>query len=176
MNTLLKKSSALVLAIMLSMPAIFAQSKAVQNIFDKYELDENFTRVSVSQQMFDLFIELDSENEVEQEVLDAIAKLEGLKVLFRDDQNGMPLFKESLTAVKGAGYEELMSVDDKQERVRFMIKRDGKQISELLMVMGGSNEFAIMTLFGEIDLKAISKMARVMEIRGLERLESIGKE
>jgi hypothetical protein len=67
-------------------------------------------------------------------------------------------------------------VRDKDADMKFLIKDDGKgKISELLMVMGGNNDFMILSLFGEIDLKQISKLGRKMDIGGLDKLENMDK-
>lgn len=145
----------------------------MNKLFDKYESDESFTRVSISQQMFDLFIELDSETEDEKEILEAISKLDGMKVLFNDDVNSPKYFDEAMSATSKQGFEELMTVDDAEGKVRFMIRKEGGKIGELLMVMSGNREFAALSLFGEIDLKSISKVARVMDVKGLDRLQQL---
>ena len=41
------------------------------------------------------------------------------------------------------------------------------------MVMGGNEEFMVMSLFGEIDLKQVSKIGKKMNVDGLENLENI---
>jgi hypothetical protein len=69
-----------------------------------------------------------------------------------------------------------MTVRDKDADMKFFIKDDGKgKISELLMVMGGNNDFMILSLFGEIDLKQISRLGRKMDIGGLDKLENMDK-
>ncbi len=70
-------------------------------------------------------------------------------------------------------YEELMTVRDKDKDMKFFIKESGGKISELVMVMGGNEEFMVMTLFGEIDLKQVSKIGKKMNVDGLENLENI---
>jgi hypothetical protein len=42
------------------------------------------------------------------------------------------------------------------------------------MVMGGNEQFMVMSLFGEIDLKQISRIGKKMDVKGLEHLEKMG--
>ncbi|MDZ7647220.1 MAG: DUF4252 domain-containing protein [Cytophagales bacterium] len=70
-------------------------------------------------------------------------------------------------------FEELMSIRDKDKDMKFYTKESGGKISELVMVMGGNEEFMVMTIFGEIDLKEISKIGKSVNIDGLENLEKI---
>jgi hypothetical protein len=57
--------------------------------------------------------------------------------------------------------------------MKFFTKESGGKISELVMVMGGNEEFMVLTLFGEIDLKDISKIGKSVNIEGLENLEKV---
>jgi hypothetical protein len=42
-----------------------------------------------------------------------------------------------------------MSVRDKDKRHEFLIKESGGKISELLMIMGGNEQFMVLSLYGE---------------------------
>ncbi len=165
------------LALCMSLAALpqylVAQSAVMADLEEMYMDDDDMIRVSVSQQMFQLFMEMDVEDEDEQEILEAIAKIDGLKVLAKDGQSGITYFKAGLAKMKGKGYEELMSFDNKDEKARFYIKKDGDKIGELFMLISGNNEFAAMTLYGDIDLSSIAKIAKVLQIRGLDRLEML---
>lgn len=66
-----------------------------------------------------------------------------------------------------------MYVRDKDKDMRFFIKENSGKINELVMVAGGNNDFMLLTLFGEIDLKQISKIGRKMDVEGLKNLEHI---
>ena len=58
-----------------------AQNDVVTKLFNDYYDDENFTKVSVSSKMFELFTNIEAGDEDEEEILDAISKLKGLKVI-----------------------------------------------------------------------------------------------
>ena len=83
--------------------------------------------------------------------------------------------KEALKDVDAAGYDELMSVQDAEENMRFSIKESGGKIEELLMVVGGKKRFVLLSLYGEIDLKNISKIAKGINVGGLENLSKINE-
>ena len=57
--------------------------------------------------------------------------------------------------------------------MRFFISEKSGKIDELVMIAGGSNEFMMLTIFGEIDLKQISKIGSKMEVDGLKNLEHL---
>lgn len=162
----------IVLIIVMTMAVQLNAQDAISKFFTKYETDADFTHVSITSRMFGLFTNMEMETEEDQEVMDAISKLEGLKILARENTaNGKELYKEAFSLIPKSEYDELMSIRDNDQDMKFMIKEKGGKISELLMIMGGDDEFFILSLFGEIDLKQISKISRAMDIDGLEGLE-----
>ncbi|WP_370087593.1 DUF4252 domain-containing protein [Ekhidna sp.] len=157
----------------------FGQGAVVSKYFDKYENDETFTKVSVSSKMFSLFTEMEGNTEDEKEFLDVISKLKGMKVVASEkvsDPKG--LYNSAISDVAKAGYEELMTVKDAEENVKISIKEKDGIIEELILVAGGKEKFAMVSLYGIIDLKQVSKLASMMrmsELKYLKNLEEDGK-
>lgn len=165
----------LIIAVLLTAGGQLLAQDAISNYFSKYEVDEGFTNVTITSRMFGLFTNLEVEDAEDQAVLDAISKLEGLKILAKDHTlSGKKLYMEALSKLPKNQYDELMSVRDEDNNMKFMIKEKGGKISELVMVMGGNEEFFILSLYGEIDLKQIAKISKAMDIDGLEGLEKLG--
>ena len=147
----------------------------ISKFFTKYQDDESFTNVNISSKMFGLFTEMEAETPEDKEVLDAISKLKGLKILAKENaRNSRELYKEALSLIP-KNFEELMSVRNEDKDMKFMIQENGGKISEMLMVVGGNEEFMIMSLFGEIDLKQISRIGSKMNIKGLENLQNMDR-
>ncbi len=158
--------------------SVWAQGDAISKFFNKYQDDETFTQVTISSKMFNLFTNMDVKNDEDKAVLSAISKLKGLRVLAKEEaRNSRELYKEALSLVPVKEYEELMSVRDKDKDMKFFIK-EGKPgiISELVMIAGGNEEFMVLSLFGEIDLKEISKIGSKMNIDGLQHLKKMNKD
>ncbi len=59
------------------------------------------------------------------------------------------------------------------ENVRFMVKDNGDIVEELLMIVGGDTDFALLSFIGNIDLKKIGKLAKALEIDDLEYLQKL---
>ena len=155
--------------------AAFAQD-AISKFFSKYQSDESFSQVTVSSKMFGLFTNLEADSPEDKEVLDAISKLKGLRILAKEDaRNARALYAEAFKLIPAKEYEELMSVRDKDKDMKFLIKESGGKISELLMIMGGNEDFMILSLFGEIDLKQVSRIGKKMDVKGLENLDKLDK-
>jgi hypothetical protein len=154
-----------------------AQTDAISKFFTKYQSDESFSQVTVSSKMFALFTNMEVESAEDKEIIEAISKIKGLRILAKEDaRNARELYKEAFSLIPVKDYEELMTVRDKDQDMKFLIKDDGKgKISELIMVMGGNEDFMVMTLYGEIDLKQVSRIGKKMDIDGLDKLEQLDK-
>ena len=106
--------------------------------------------------------DMEVDNKEDQEVLNAISKLKGLRILAKEQtRDSRELYKEAMSMIPTKEYEELMTVRDKDKDMKFFIKESGGKISELVMVMGGNEEFMVLSLFGEIDLKQVSKIGQI---------------
>jgi hypothetical protein len=166
----------IVVLMMLTMAASGAYAQdAISKFFSKYQNDESFSQVNISSRMFGLFTQMESDDPEDKEVLEAISKLKGLKIIAKEDaRNARELYKEAFSVIP-KDYEELMTVRDKDKDMKFLIKESGGKISELLMVMGGNEQFMVMSLFGEIDLKQVSRIGKKMDVKGLENLHNLDK-
>lgn len=160
--------------IMMCSLAASAQNDAIAKFFTKYQSDETFSQVTISGKMFSMMANLSGETEEEKAMIASISKIKGLKILSKSEaRNSRELYKEAISMIPTNSFEELMSIRDKDKDMKFFTKEAGGKISELVMVMGGNEEFMVLTLFGEIDLKDISKIGKSVNIDGLENLEKV---
>jgi len=165
------KKGILMIALAFLATGIFAQGNVITSYFEKYADNDAFTKVSVSSKMFSMFTEMEPGTEAEKEFMEAVSKLKGLKIVMTDSvADAMQLYKKASNDVRKAGYDELMTVSDPDQSMLFSIKENNGIIEELIMVVGGGNKFVLLSLYGEIDLKNISKIARDMKVQGLEDL------
>ena len=154
-----------------------AQDAAISSLFDKYADNEELTKVNISQKMFSLFTNLEPDDPETKELANAISKLKGVKILASDSiADGRKYYQEASKNIRKSQFEELMSVRDGDKDMVFMIKEEGGIINELLMLVGGDHQFVAMDLFGEIDLKQISKLSKGMNMKGMEYLENIDQD
>jgi len=172
----------IVLALLFLGIAVFskAQNDAISKYFEQYVEDERFTVVYISPKMFDLITKLDLENmeDLQDEpearaALQMVEDLDGLRVLTTDETPDK-FFKEAQQKIPTSDYDLLMTVRDEGENVRIFTKDDGGNIiKELLLMVGGKDEFVMLSLIGEIDLKKVSKLAKVMDVKGAKHLEKV---
>lgn len=152
-----------------------AQNDAITKFFNKYQDNPDFTQVTVSSKMFSMFTNMDVEKPEDKEILEAISKIKGLRIIAKDmARDSRELYKEALSVVP-KDYEELMFIRDKDEDMKFLIKESGGKISELLMIAASNDDFKMLSLFGDIDLKKISRIGSKLNIDGLEDLHKMEK-
>lgn len=154
---------------------LLAQSNAISKHFSQFQRDTSFTKVSVSSRMFTLFEEIDPEDEEEAEILEAMTKLKGVKGLINENSdNSTELYYDALAKIEEDGtYEELMTIEDAKENVQFSIREADGMIQELLMVVGGNDNFVVMSLYGEIDLNSIAKLTRKLGFKGMDQFQML---
>lgn len=146
---------------------------AIDTYFEKYNDDDRFTRVSVSSRMFGLFVNFEMDDPDEQELVETISKLKGLKMLIGENvTDAKSIYKEASKLPEGK-MEELMSVKNKDNEFRFYITETNGIISELLMVGYEDNQLFILSVVGEIDLRQLSALSQKMDLDGFEHLKNI---
>lgn len=151
----------------------FAQNSEFIKFYNKYSTNQEFTVVSVSERMISLFSNLEMENEADKEAMEAISKIKGIRLIAKQNTaNSKVLYNEAKTAF-AKGYDELMVVRDKDANMQFLIKESGGRISELIMLVDSDSSFVAASIFGDIDLKQMSKMGKSLNISGMENLNKL---
>lgn len=155
----------------------FAQAQdAISKYFSDYAANTDFTSITVSSKMFSLFSNIDTEDPQNKELLQAMSKLNGLKIITTEKlPKGFDLSKAIHRIPKGI-FEELMSIDSPTEKVKFLIREQTGRVRELLMFVGSDSGLMIMSITGDIDLKEISKLSKSMNIGGMNYLENLDKD
>ncbi|MET6997195.1 DUF4252 domain-containing protein [Chitinophaga defluvii] len=159
-----------------SLPLLAQQGSVIDRFFQKYEDDRSFTLVSITPKMFGMFTKLDVNDPDAKSMMSVIQKLKGLRILVKEDtKDGPRLYKEAASALTRE-FEELMTVRDKDTDVKFMVKENARgNIQELIMLVGGIDQFVAMSLVGDIDLNEVSKIAGSMNIQGMDKLKNVNK-
>lgn len=156
--------------------SVQAQNDAITKYFNQYRDDDRFTMISINKKMFELIANV-AEEDVDDEVMEMLSEMDGLKIL-TTDQNPKAFYNEAISKINTNEYEELMTVREKDQNIQFLVKdqKDGKIVNELLLLVGGEDDFVMLSFVGKIYLNKIAKLAKNMDIDGLENLERLEKE
>jgi hypothetical protein len=173
------KTLLIISVILFTSMGLNAQS-IMDKLFDKYSGTEGYTSVYISKYMFDMFRnDQNIDQKSEEDLNQVISKLTGIKILVTDDDPATPapvnLYQEIMKVLPSSPYKEIMVVKEKDQNIKFYVKENGNRVAELLMVIGGIKENVLISIQGDIDMKNISKLAKTMNVEGMENLQKIDK-
>ena len=156
---------------------MFAQDSPTTKLYTKYGGKDGFTTVSISKELFGMFSSIDSEDPEMKDVKAMMEQLEGIRILMYEagDANDSQLksFREELSKFNLEGFSELMVVKEKGEEVRFMAKKKGDKIGELLLIIDEGNEAGFISITGLIDMNTVAKLSKTMKLEGMDKLEKL---
>ena len=155
----------------------FSQSDAISKYFNQYKDDTRFTMVEVSPKLFNMVANIASEEIEDPELINMIQEMKGLKIL-QTDHEPNTFYNEALKKINTSEYEEFLTVRDGGQNIKFLVKdaENGNLVNELLLLVGGDEEFVLLSFVGKIYLNKIAKLARSLDIEGMEHLDKIDKD
>ena len=156
--------------------SVQAQNDAISKYFNKYMDNEDFSHVTVSGKMFSMINKIEIEDDEDRALVESLGKIKGVKALFAEQGvDGKSMYKEAVGLVSGKGYEELMSVRDEDKDIKFYIKEKDNKIDEVFMVMGGGEEFGLVSIVGDgIDINQLYKLSKDLGMKEFGHLEKMG--
>lgn len=172
--------SLLIFALTVCSTGLFAQNDAISKYFNQYVDDPRFTVVYISPKMFDMFAKMDiaelaADGDKEAQIaMEVVKDLKGLRILTTEEEPEK-FYKEALAKLKSNSMESIMKVRSDGENVEFFVKDDGGSIIHELLLLVGGDEFVMLSFVGNIDLKKIGKLAKMMDVKGAEHLEELEK-
>lgn len=141
---------------------------AISNYFSEYVDDERFTAVYISGKMFELFddaeIDLDEIDEEEvKALLEVVREVQGIRVL-NTDVTPKKFYEEAQKRINTDSYELLFKVRTKDgENVEAFVQDEAAVVSELFLLVGTRDSFALLSFIGNIDLSKLSNLQRALE-------------
>jgi len=159
-----------VLGLLLVGAVSYAQDDAIGKFFGKYVEDSRFSVVSISPKMFRLLSKVNWDT-IPADLRQTVSKLQSLRII-STETTPFVFYKEALSKIDMKEYEELISVRDKNDNIRFVVKESGGIIHELLMIAVDNDGFTMMSFVGDIDLDKLARLSSSMDIKGLEDLKN----
>ncbi len=168
----MKQIAILAALFIISFSTIQAQS-SLESFFKKYQDDEAFTIVNISPKMFEMIAKLDVDDD--EGVIKTLANsITGLRILAKDEGDGSALYDEATRQITSNNFEELLTVRDKGENIRFLVREgSGDIIEHLVLLVGGLDQFVLLDITGSINLKTIGKLGSAIDVPGAEHLEKL---
>jgi len=153
----------------------FAQKDIVSAVFDKYTGVDGFTTVSITGDMLNLF----AQAEEQRRDTTFTSKLTEVKILALEKSCDQPakldLRTEVYDKLDKSAYKEMMTVKQNDEDVIILAKELKGRITELLIIVGGQDENALIQVKGDMLLSEMADMAGQYQMKGFEQLKKLEK-
>ncbi len=164
------KNLVYIVLVMISLP-VFGQSKAIDDLFNRYALKDGFVTVTVSKGALDILsaVDQDTDLKIPAKSISSIRILANEKT--KTGQN-LDFYKELLPFVPKNEYTELIHVRSVDQNVVMLVKQRADVIQDFLMIVGGKDN-ALISIQGNMDLKELRKLSSTMPGSGLHHLEKI---
>lgn len=153
----------------------FSQDDVITKYFSEYERRDDFTTIIITSKMFQLIAQI-PESEDEEDVMNVIRKLNGLKILTSSEYpQRADLSKKAVKIISEQGFEELMIIKEGEEEIKFLIHEEKGHISEFVMLIAEDDDgdFFLMTMTGNLQLEDISRLSKTLDIDGFEHLDKV---
>lgn len=153
----------------------FAQKDVVSAVFEKYASVDGFTTVNITGDMLKLM----AQAEEQRSDTTFVSKFSEVKILAFDKGHdkpvGVDLRAEVTEKLDKSVYKEMLTVKKSDEDVVILVKELKGRIAELLIVVGGQDENAMIWLKGDILLSEMADLAGRYQMKGFEHLKKLEK-
>ncbi len=145
-----------------------AQKEQLDKIFDRYQDTEGVTSIKIAKPMFGMLSKLDIKDSEIDQIKPLLNKIQGLKILIvekPEEETGKPaafydnLGKEILTSVNKLNYQELMTVNSKGSKIKFLSSEATNGILDnLLLNINSEGNTILMMLDGKISMDDVNNL------------------
>lgn len=188
-NIKMKKISILFVLFLLS-TNIFGQSEKLNELFDHYQDTEGVTSIKIAKPMFKLLNNLKIDDAELGKIQPLLGKVNGLKMLILEkpnksvtpDLDGQKLLlqsgkieKEIAASLKNMKYEELVTVNSRDAKIKFMAQDITANVMDnLILNIMSEDSSVLMLLDGKISMDDISNlMAETQNVTSVNPVSTI---
>ena len=159
--------------ILAAFPVILNAQDFVDGLIDKYQGKQGFTTVVINKALFDIVAAIDDDEDLQK----MKGMIDNVRIIAMEDHfssTDVNFFDEMKTQVDTKSYVELMTVKEHDNDVVFYVKyASNKDIEELLLVVGGHDDNAVVSIKGKISLKELASLSNSVKISGFEYLDEL---
>lgn len=185
----MKKISILFVLFLLS-TNIFGQTEELNKLFDQYQDTEGVTSIKIAKPMFKLLNNLKIDDAELGKIQPLLGKVNGLKMLILEkpsksengDQNEQKLLlqsgkieKEISASLKNMKYEELVTVNSRDNKIKFMAQDiTANVLDNLILNIMSEDSSVLMMLDGKISMEDVSNlMAETQNVTSVNPVSTI---
>ena len=151
---------------------VYGQKDKLNQLFDKYQEVEGVTSIKIAKPMFGMLSNLNIADSELDQIKPLLSKINGLKVLITEDSgntksliNVSQLNKEITSYLKNMNYNEIMSVNNGESKIKFLSSeaKDGILENILLRIDSGGGENILVMLDGKLSMDDVNKIINSSE-------------
>lgn len=149
---------------------VTAQKEKLDQLFEKYQETEGVTSIKIAKPMFNMLNKLNINDAELDQIKPLLSKINGLRILVvekseaKTTADGKPLMFQNLQAdinssIKNMKYEELMTVNSKDNKIKFLSADATNDILDnLLLSINSEDNTVLMMLDGKISMDDVNKL------------------
>ncbi|MFO8130024.1 MAG: DUF4252 domain-containing protein [Bacteroidales bacterium] len=170
-------------AVLFLLPSfLVAQDSPTTKLFEKYNGKEGFTTVHITKELFSMISQMEDTNNHEMsDMKDAMEGLKFIRILMLEDKckvskKDFENFRKEIQDFDLEGFSELMQVKESDQLVKFMIRKEGENFQEMLLLIDQPDQSGFISIYGNLDMQAMSKLSKTMNFHGMDQLDKIKDE
>lgn len=136
--------------------ASLAQTKAINQFYNKYKHLENTEKIKLGGFLLQLAGRFSDDEATDQ----WMKKISSLRIMTIN--NGNPVssddYNDLIKSVKKEAFEDLMTVREDGKKIQFLIREKGDSITDLLLLVSGEDEFTLLSLEGLLKFSDLNDM------------------
>ena len=162
---------------------INAQKDKLDQLFDKYQESEGVTSIKIAKPMFNMLNKLNINDSELDQIKPLLSKINGLRILIVEKPtaatnpgsqnkinlgNFQSLQSDINNSIKNMKYEELMTVNSKDNKIKFLSSDATNGILDnLLLNISSEGNTVLMMLDGKISMDDVNKLINETQIYGM---------
>ena len=161
-----------IIVVLAAFPFLLNAQDFVDNLINKYQGEKGFTTIVINSTLFDIVAAIDDDEDLQK----MKGMIDNIRIIAMEDHfnsSDINFFDELKSQVDTKSYVELMTIKEHDNDVVFYVKYAGKDIEELLLVAGGNDENAVISIKGKINLKELASLSNSVHISGFEYLDEL---
>jgi len=167
----MKKMHLLLAALLLLATTAHAQQADLNAFIEKHKADPGFTFAYLSKDLF----EVASKSQIEQKdwakVHNVVKNVGSLRILVGDSiSDGQAMYREARDLVPTDEFDELLAVRDGHDNVRVWAKESDAVVSDLILLVGSSDEFVLICFAGQLELGNLMDLVQLFDTESTVQL------
>ncbi|MFW5700266.1 MAG: DUF4252 domain-containing protein [Cyclobacteriaceae bacterium] len=166
---------ALIISLILIPVTLTYGQGSVDNTFKKYSGLEGITSLQISGNMFKMLADMDTSDEDLKNIAGSVTSVQIIHASGNlVKEYDLDFYNEVLHDLPVKNYQELMRVNSSGQQVLFLVDELNGSVKELILLVGGGSDNALICIKGNIEMNKLSSLAGI-SAPGMDQLVKLEK-